>query len=230
MLKIDNYNSQILDNISFELNSKNLIILGPNGAGKTTLAKVLSGIIDNTNVTIDNINPSKVYGTHKTEIINYIPAKLDIFDEFITVYDFLALNKLYTKLSIDEVLEVLDISHLKNNPCHILSSGESQLLLIAGAILHSAKYTILDEPTSNLDPQKIQKVFKLLKDNTLFKNKIIITHNLDLAYKLGFDILFIEDGKIIFNDTNKTFFEDKNLESFFQNSVKKIENNIVVNI
>ena len=94
MLKIDNYSSKILNNISFELNSKNLIILGPNGAGKTTLAKILSGIISNNNVSIDNINTSLVFGNQKTELINYIPAKLDIFDEFITVNDFLLLNKL----------------------------------------------------------------------------------------------------------------------------------------
>ena len=76
MLKIDNYNSQILNSISFELDNKDLIILGSNGAGKTTLAKVLSGIIDNTNVIIDDINPSKIFGTKKTTLINYIPANL----------------------------------------------------------------------------------------------------------------------------------------------------------
>ena len=123
MLKIDNYNSQILDNISFELNSKNLIILGPNGAGKTTLAKVLSGIINNDSIKIDNINPSKTHGKLKTKMINYIPAKLEIFDSFITVEEFVLLGRFpYKKSYFDysdndrkialNTLEFLKISHL----------------------------------------------------------------------------------------------------------------------
>ncbi len=230
MLKIDNYSSDILKNISFCLENKNLIILGSNGAGKTTLAKVLCGLIPNDNVFINNINPSSTYGEEKTKLINYIPAKLDIFDEFMTVYEFLSLNILYSNISIDEVLDLLDISYLKDKSCKILSSGESQLLLLGSAILHGAVYTILDEPTSNLDPKKVKKVYKILQDNNLFQNKIIITHNLNLAYKLGYDILYIKDNKMVFHDTGAVFFDEDNLYKFFDSSVKKIDDNILVNL
>ena len=180
MLKIDNYSSNILKNISFLLEPReHLIILGSNGVGKTTLAKVLCGITPSTSVRIDGINPSKLYGKARARLINYIPPKLDVFDEFITVREFLALGFIGRQhpTGINEVLDKLNISHLSDKTCHTLSSGESQLLLIASALLHDADYTIFDEPTANLDPQKMQLLFALLKDETILKSKIIITHN-----------------------------------------------------
>jgi len=51
-----------------------------------------------------------------------------------------------------------------------------------------------------------------------------------LAYKLGFDIVFIKDGKIHFNGTSKNFFTQENLNIIYDGTVKKIENNIVVDI
>ena len=230
MLKISNFTNYILKDISFTLDNKNLIILGSNGAGKTTLSKVLCGIISNNSVSINNINPSKVYGNEKTKLINYIPAKLDIFDEYMSVKEFLELNRLYSNLNIDDVLNILEISYLNDKSCKTLSSGESQLLLYASAILHNAKYTILDEPTSNLDPKKVKMLYENLQNQDILQNKIIISHNLNLSYKLGYDILYLEDGKITFDGTSKQFFESSNLYNFFGSSVKKVDDNILVDL
>ncbi|BFU78944.1 ABC transporter ATP-binding protein [Arcobacter sp. 15-2] len=230
MLKISNYNSDILHDISFTLENKNLIILGSNGAGKTTLAKVLSGVTKSSCVTIDDKNPATVYGEKRTQLINYIPPKLEMYDEFMSVEEFLKLNQLYSDISINEVLKLVNCGYIKDKKCKTLSSGEAQLLLLSSAILHNAKYTIFDEPTSNLDPQKIKNSFQVLEDNTILQNKIIITHNLNLAYKLKYDILYIKDHKIVFYDTNEKFFDEQNLQFFFEDSVKKCDDNIVVNI
>ena len=230
MLKINNYSNTILKDISFSLENQNLIILGSNGVGKTTLAKVLCGLLSSDEVSIDDINPSKVYGDKRTKLINYIPAKLEIFDEFLSVYEFLELSDISSDKSIDEVLEVLEISYLKDKPSKYLSSGESQLLLLASGILHNAKYTILDEATSNLDPQRVKKVYSILKDSTLFQSKIIITHNLNLAYKLGYDILYLQCGEIKYHKTNKEFFSKQNLDELFENSVKVVDDNVVIEL
>jgi len=230
MLKIDNYSNYILNEISFTIEEKNLIILGSNGAGKTTLAKALSGLITTSNVTLTNISLEKISYEERVHLLNYIPPKLDVFDEYISVEEFLALNKIYDTHHIDDVLKKLQIEHLKTKNCKRLSSGESQLVLIASAILHDAKYTILDEPTSNLDPQKLKNVFEILSHDKTMKNKIIITHNLNLAYKLGFDIVFVKNGTIEFNGSSKEFFTQENLDSVYDNTVKKISDNIVVDI
>ena len=222
-LKITDYSDQILTQISF-------VILGSNGVGKTTLAKVLCGITVSDSVSINNINPSKTSGSIRAELINYIPPKLEIFDEFMSVGAFLQLGYFNHHTSIDKVLEILEIRHLKEETCHSLSSGESQLLLVASSLLHNADFTIFDEPTANLDPKKIQMLFSLLKHKQQLKSKIIITHNLDFAYKLGFDILFLENGAITFHGSSQSFFTQKNLDTLYENSVQKIDQNIVVNL
>ena len=86
MLKIKNYNSSILHEISFSLKeNENLIILGENGAGKSTLAKVLSNLISNDKVELLGENISKISDLKRTQLINYIPPKLSIFDEYVTL-------------------------------------------------------------------------------------------------------------------------------------------------
>jgi len=230
MLQIKNYNNAILHNISFELQKhENLIILGSNGAGKSTLAKVLCGITPSDTVHINSINLNSINLKERTKLINYIPAKLEIFDEYITLEEYLNLSRLHTLLESKNMLKLLEINHLKNKPCQQLSSGEQQLTMLATAVLHNAKITIFDEPTANLDPQKSRDVFSLLKSN-IFQSKIIITHDLNLAYRLGYKILSINEGEITFFDTSEKFFEPSNLDQYFGSSVKKIDNFIMVNL
>ncbi|MEA3354127.1 MAG: ABC transporter ATP-binding protein [Campylobacterota bacterium] len=230
MLELKNYSNYILEDINFKIDNKNLIIVGDNGAGKTTLAKVLSGLIKSENVDLENKALNDTDYESRVKLVNYIPAKLDIFDDYISVKEYLELSGIIDSKRVDEVLELFNIKNLKDQPCKFLSSGESQLVLLSSAILHNAKYTILDEPTSNLDPIKIQKVFAVLKDHSYMKNKIIITHNLNLAYKLGYDIIFIKDGKIKFQGISSEFFTQKNLDTIYEGTVKKYEDNIVVDI
>lgn len=235
-IHINNYSNNILKEISFSLeDGKHLIILGSNGVGKTTLAKVLCGITPSSAVHIDGVNPSKLYGEKRATLINYIPPKLDVFDEFITVREFLELGLRAGVVgslhpTVDEILDKLTIGHLSDKACKMLSSGESQLLLIASALLHDARYTIFDEPTANLDPQKMQLLFKILKDSSHLQSKVIITHNLDLAYKLGYKILFLEDGAVKFHGANDDFFEQAHLDRLYDGSVVKENNNIVVKL
>jgi len=229
-LNINGYSNTILNNINFELKkNQNLIILGSNGAGKSTFAKVLSGIMPSKHVTIDNKQLHNLNAKSRTKYINYIPAKLEIFDEYITLDEYLNLSRLHTLLASKNMLKFLEIEHLKNKPCQQLSSGEQQLAMLATAVLHNAETTIFDEPTANLDPQKSRDVFSLLKSN-LFQRKIIITHDLMLAYRLGYDVVYIKDGTISFFDSSEKFFNTLNLDHYFGSSVKIIDNFVLVNL
>lgn len=230
MLQINNYNSAILHDISLEIKS-NTIILGSNGSGKSTLAKVMVGVIENNAVKIEGKNHAELSPTQKVNLINYIPSKLEIFDEYMSVQEFLELSFITkSAFKVKELLTLLDIAHLRHHSCQTLSSGESQLLLMASSIAHGAKMTILDEPTSNLDQRKTKKVFDILNSNEYLNHKIVITHDLNFAYKLGFDIVFINSGKIVFQGSNELFFSSLNMEKFFGNSVKIVENFVVSNL
>lgn len=230
MLKVTKFSSAILKDIEFHLmDGENLIILGSNGAGKSTLAKVLCGISHSESVELFEKRLSTLSAKERSMLINYVPPKLEIFDEYISLREYLELSALYSKLGIDEVLELLEIQDLQDKSCITLSSGEQQLTLLASSLLHGAKLTIFDEPTANLDPKKTLKVAKILADDKV-QNRIIITHDLNLAHRLGYKILYMSDGTIEFFDENQKFFEESNLDRFFGTSLKRVEEYFVVNL
>ena len=232
MLEINNYNSAILHNITFSLKkNENLIILGENGAGKSTLAKVLSNLISNNSVKLFGENIDKISDLKRAKLINYIPPKLSIFDEYVTLKEFLELSSIdiTDDKKIDEVISLLKLEKLKNRYCKAFSSGEKQLLLLASSIIHDAQITIIDELTANLDISRLKEVYDIFNSD-LLKQKIIITHNLDLAHALKYKILFIKDGRIEFFDEHDKFFTNENLQKFYNNTILKLENHLVVNL
>ena len=117
MLEIKNYNSSILHEISFSLKeNENLIILGENWAGKSTLAKVLSNLISNDKVELLGENIKKISDLKRTQLINYIPPKLSIFDEYVTLREFLELSFIgnVNNQKIDEVIKLLNLRKLED--------------------------------------------------------------------------------------------------------------------
>lgn len=232
MLEINNYNSDILHDISFCLKQdENLIILGENGAGKSTLAKVLSNLITNDKVLLFDENISKISDLKRAQLINYIPPKLSIFDEYVTLKEFLELSTITNvdNEKIDDLIKTLKLEKLKDRYCKAFSSGEKQLLLLASSIMHDAKITIFDELTANLDISRLKEVFDIFNSD-LLKQKIIITHNLDLAYALKFKILFLKDGKIDFFGQHDEFFSNENLKKCYNNTIMKLDKHLVVNL
>ena len=232
MLKINHYNSEILHDITFSLNNnENLIILGENGAGKSTLAKVLCNLINSNKVLLNDENISTIPPDKRASYINYIPPKLSIFDEYITLREFLELSfiTLLDSKKVDWVISLLQLQKLENRHCNTLSSGEKQLLLLASSIIHNAQITIFDELTANLDINRLKEVYDIFQSNIL-RQKIIITHNLDLAYTLGYKILFLQQGKIKFFTQSSDFFTNDNLDSLYNNTIKKINNHLVLNL
>lgn len=93
MLELKNYSNFILKDISFILeNSQNLLILGENGAGKSTLAKVLSNLLPSSNLFFENKNTRDLSSYQRAKSINYIPSRFEIFDEYLTVFEYLKLS------------------------------------------------------------------------------------------------------------------------------------------
>ena len=232
MLEINNYNSSILHEISFKLeDNENLIILGENGAGKSTLAKVLSNLIENNKVKIFNENINKIDDLKRASLVNYIPPKLSIFDEYITLREFLELSFISSvdNEKINKIIKLLNLKKLENKYCKSFSSGEKQLLLLASSIIHDAKITIFDELTANLDISRLKEVFDIFNSD-LLKQKIVITHNLDLAYALKYKVLFLKDGIIEFFGSHDEFFDNKNLKRFYKDTIRKLDNHLVVNL
>lgn len=228
-LRVDNVTTSYLRNISFKIENENVVILGSNGAGKTSLSKIIVGLEENSHVYYDGANLSLLGAKRRCEIVNFIPSKLEVFDDYLDVEEFLQLSLLNgsTQDEMDTILEQLEIEYLKNSSCKYISSGESQLVLFASGVLHNAALTIFDEPTANLDSDKKIKVYEALKGYVGWK--IVITHDLNFAYRLGYRVLYMEQGTLVYDGSCENFFDPLNLEKLFGGSIKKVDEYFMVN-
>ena len=219
------FNAQtILQNINLNIQS-HLCILGANGSGKSTLAKAICGLIEQDGEVSINATDIKEFSLiQKAKLISYIPAKLEIYDSFISVEEFVLLGRFAYKRSFfeysdkdkdiaQETLEFLKISHLKEHAVCSLSSGEQQLSLIAQALTQQSQVMIFDEPTANLDPHNTKIIAQYIKGLKERHQVILITHDLHLASYFDADVAFIKNKALTLYTQN--FFNDATLSELY---------------
>ncbi len=214
----------ILQNINLNIES-HLSILGANGSGKSTLAKAICGLVKyEGEVMIDSASIKDISLVQRAKLLSYIPAKLEIYDPYIRVEEFVLLGRFPYKKSFLEysqkdknitkqTLEFLKIEHLANHTLSSLSSGEQQLTLIAQALAQQSRIIIFDEPTANLDPYNSKIIAQHIKGLKEYHQVILITHDLHLASYVDSAVIFIKDKTASFYEDN--FFEDEKLQKLY---------------
>jgi ABC-2 type transport system ATP-binding protein len=200
-------NLTVLNHVNLEVYDNEIFgLLGPNGAGKTTLIHILATLIKPTSGTaIVNgyditKNPSKVRSS--IGIVFQAPSS----DDMLSGYENLKLHSLLYGVSretrerrISEVLELVGLTHRRNDQVKKYSGGMRRRLEIARGLIHKPKVIFLDEPTLGLDPSSREIMWKyidrLAKDEKI--TLILTTHYMEEADFLCNRIGFIDKGKII---------------------------------
>ena len=224
LLKLENINKkfgkkEVLKDISFEIHDKEIVaIVGPSGSGKSTLLRCInmidpptSGIIkfDKYNIMKKNIDINKYrmnvgmvfqqfnLFSHLTVIenITLVPIKLGLLTK----------EKAYKKG--EKLLNDIGLLTKENEKPINLSGGEQQRVAIVRALMMEPKLLLFDEPTSSLDPQMTREVLELIKEiATTGMNMMIVSHELNFVKEVATRILFIKEGKIIFDGPKEEFF------------------------
>jgi iron complex transport system ATP-binding protein len=214
----------ILSDIDLNIAS-HLTILGSNGSGKSTLARSVCSLIEyGGKIVIDGRDVKSIPDEERAKMVSYIPAKLEIYDSFMTLYDFVLLGRFAYKRNFfnysreDEKIagdniKLLGLECLKNHALSSLSSGEQQLAMIASALCQQSKIIIFDEPTANLDPRNSKVIANYIKKLKETHQVILITHDLHLARYVGNMVAFIKDKKITLYDSG--FFDDETLKEIW---------------
>lgn len=197
-----------LEDISFNINKKEVIgIIGQNGTGKSTILKMINGIVsyDNGEIlykgkSIKEMTNSELRKTRKN--LAYIFQNSNLLDNKSVFYHLSLVYKL-NKVSInikkiDEILEFMNISRLKNSLCGSLSGGEQQKVAIAMALLQEPELLLCDEISSALDTKSEKEIFDLL-DQLRKKSDIsilMIAHNLSLLKNFCDKVIIIDNSTI----------------------------------
>jgi ABC-2 type transport system ATP-binding protein len=179
--------------------------IGPNGAGKSTTIRFLAtllratsgeGTVNGYSVTRDPLSVRRSLG--------YMPDAFGVYDGM-RVWEFLdffavayEVPKKRRKQVIGEVLELLDLTHKRDDFVNGLSRGMKQRLCLAKTLVHDPPVLILDEPASGLDPRARLEVKALLKElRRMGKTIIISSHILSELADCCTSIGIIERGQLL---------------------------------
>ena len=200
-----------LDGASLELEEGGVyVILGPSGSGKSTLLNMLGGL-DSLDEGVLEIGGAKVSGMKDKELVEYRRSDVGFVFQFynlipdLTVKENIQVVSDITdkSLSIDEVMEAVDIKKYENHFPSELSGGQQQRVSIARALIKNPKILLCDELTGALDSKSARLVLKFIEEvNKKFHTTIIIiTHNEAIA-GMADRIIRIKDGQVSSNTEN----------------------------
>ena len=205
--------------ISFEANDGEIIgILGPNGAGKTTLLRMIAGILEPTEGTIefDGLN----YKNNEIEIkenIAYLSGNTKLYDTLTTCELLKMCAEIYgiddkkTEERIKEITDILDMQNFLNSKIGSLSTGQTQRVNIARCLVHDPKYYILDEATTGLDIISSQIILDFIKrEKERGKTILYSTHYMEEAENICDRVIMINKGVVINSGTPSKIKEDTN--------------------
>ena len=197
-----------LENISFDINKKEVIgIIGRNGTGKSTILKMINGIVSYDsgdilykNSSIKAMDTSTLRHTRKN--LAYIFQHSNLIDNKSVYYHLSLVYKLnkvsVDKKKIDDILEFMNITRLKNSLCGSLSGGEQQKVAIAMALLQEPEVLLCDEISSALDTNSEKEIFALLNKlrTTTDISIVMISHSLSLLKNFCDRVVVIDDSTI----------------------------------
>ncbi len=213
----------VLKDINFTVNEGDIIsIVGPSGSGKSTLLRCINMIEKPSGG--DIVFEGKSLMDKKTNL-SLVREKIGmVFQQFnlfanLTVTENITLAPVKLKLMDDkmaykkgmELLENVGLKDKANVYPSSLSGGQKQRVSIVRTLMMNPDIILFDEPTSALDPEMVQEVLELIREvSKMGKTMIIVSHEMSFVRDISNRILFLDDGKIIFDGKNKDFFNSDN--------------------
>ena len=185
-------------------------LMGENGAGKSTLIKVLTGVYskDEGDIFMDgNQNPVSIHSPQDAQKVGISTVYQEITlcpnlsvaeNMFIGRTSGMGQNWKKVNADTDKILKSLDIPATATQQLETCSLAVQQMIAIARAVDMDCKVLILDEPTSSLDEQEVEKLFKLMRDlRSRGVGIVFVTHFLDQVYEICDRITVMRDGQLV---------------------------------
>lgn len=195
-----------VENLNLELENGEIFgFLGPNGAGKSTTIKAVCGILNYEEGDIfingyslkDNPLDAKMS-------FGYVPDNHETFDklsgmEYINfMADVYGISKEDRQARADKYIKIFHLEEAINNQIKTYSHGMKQKVVVIGALIHSPKLWILDEPMMGLDPASSYELKEAMRQHAKAGNTVFFSsHVLEVVEKLCDRVGIIDDGKLV---------------------------------
>ncbi|GHT94064.1 ABC transporter ATP-binding protein [Betaproteobacteria bacterium] len=231
LLKVVNLNKRykartVVHDVSFEVGSGEVVgLLGPNGAGKTTCFYMIVGLVkvDDGEIRLDNADLTHLPIHARARLgLSYLPQEMSVFRKLTVAENIRAVLELQQldgseiEERLQELLEELSITHLRDNTAISLSGGERRRCEIARALATSPRLILLDEPFAGVDPiavLDIQKIIQFLKERGI--GVLITDHNVRETLGICDHATIITEGRVLASGEPRDIVADEQVRKSY---------------
>ena len=224
----------VVNNVSVSVQTKEIVgLLGPNGAGKTTTFYMIVGMIkpDNGKVFLDEKEITKESMDKRAKMgIGYLPQEASVFrkltveENIMAVLQMMDLPNNERKNRVEELLEELNIGHIRKSKGFQLSGGERRRTEIARTLATKPNFILLDEPFAGVDPIAVEDIMNIVAN---LKNKgigILITdHNVHETLSIVDRAYILIEGKIFKEGEAHDLADDAEVRKLYLGEKFKLE-------
>jgi lipopolysaccharide export system ATP-binding protein len=217
---------QVVQSISLQVESGQVVgLLGPNGAGKTTSFYMIVGLVsaDAGKIILNNKDISRLPIHQRAKMgLAYLPQEPSIFRKMTVAENILAILQLHKqsptqeKQKLEELLEDLHITHIRDSLGISLSGGERRRVEIARCLASNPNFILLDEPFAGIDPIAvidIQKIVRLLKERNI--GVLITDHNVRETLGICDQAYIVNEGRIFASGTPSEIVENESVREVY---------------
>lgn len=219
----------ILKDVSLTLRQGEIVcILGPNGIGKTTVFRSVLGFLKllEGEVLLDGVPRDRIRARDFAKCVGYVPQSHEPPFPF-SVPDVVVMGRaahlrpfeapgLEEYRIVDQVLNMLEISYLREKTYTQISGGERQMVLIARALAQNSGLLVMDEPTANLDFGNQIHVLQSIKKLTASGLGVLMTtHNPDHAFLCCDRVILLTKDKQVLEGTVDEIVTEENLRKAY---------------
>jgi lipopolysaccharide export system ATP-binding protein len=218
---------QVVRSLSLSISSGEVVgLLGPNGAGKTTAFYMIVGLVscDRGRIMLDDADITALPMHRRARLgVGYLPQEASVFRGLTVEENVLAVLETRKELdapgrhhALGELLEELNIGHIRDSKGISLSGGERRRVEIARALAAEPAFILLDEPFAGVDPISvldIQRIIGHLRDRGI--GVLITDHNVRETLGICGRAFILNAGEVIASGTSDEILADRQVREVY---------------
>jgi lipopolysaccharide export system ATP-binding protein len=217
----------VVEDLSICIESGQVVgLLGPNGAGKTTAFYMIVGLIrcDRGTIRLNGRDVTRLPVHRRAKLgLGYLPQEASVFRK-LTVADNIRailetrkdLDRAARQTKLEELMEELHISHVRDSLGVSLSGGERRRVEIARALAVEPKFVLLDEPFAGVDPISVLDIQRIIRHLSQRDIGVLITdHNVRETLGICSQAYILNDGKLMASGSPDDILSNKSVREVY---------------
>lgn len=217
----------VVNDVSIYVQSGEVVgLLGPNGAGKTTSFYMMVGLIpvDEGHITLNQQDITRLAMHSRAKMgIGYLPQEASVFRKLTVAENILSILQIRPELNskqreqmLQNLLDELQIDHIRDNTGISLSGGERRRVEIARALATEPEFILLDEPFAGVDPISVLEIQRIIKQLTEKNIGVLITdHNVRETLGICERAYILSSGEVIAEGSPQVVLEDQQVKDVY---------------